>query len=144
MSMHLCLSQVSGNNLDWLQPQQAGLRMLSLDIWQQEYMKVNFQVAGPLCGSEVLSDCMQKSHSAKVQFRAPLQTAQHIRLDSLEMFRSSSCLQGLCHLTSLTRLEISAVNPRGYHPLSAVAGLTTLQCLCLPPPHDPSLLSTLR
>lgn len=56
-----------------------------------------------------------------------------------------SCLQGLTHLTKLTRLDINmyeAFIDCIY--LSVIAELTTLQHLCIPPPYDLSHLSSLR
>ena len=70
MKVHSWLSQVSGNNLDWLQPQQAGLRMLSVDILQRDHMEVDYKVAGTCCNSKALSVCMHQLHGAEVHFSA--------------------------------------------------------------------------
>lgn len=70
MQVHFWLSQVSGNNLDWLEPQQAGLRMLSLDMLQRDHMEVNYKVAGICYAFEALPGCMHTLYSAEMHFSA--------------------------------------------------------------------------
>ena len=130
-------SQVPEDNLDGLQPQQAGLSRLSLNILDhyQEFV----DAAPPCANFKVLLDRMHAEQKATV---CRLHSTHGSKIP--EALMSPSCLQGLAHLTNLTRLTIRTSDVIGCQPLSVIAGLTSLRCMRLPSPPDPLPLSSLR
>lgn len=129
-------SQVSEDNLDGLQAQQAGLLRLSLNILERHQ---DLDAAAPCANFKVLLGCMHAEQKATV-CRLRSTCGSNIP----EALMSPSCLQGLGHLTNLTRLTIRTSDVIGCQPLSVIAGLTSLRCMRLPSPPDPSPLSALR
>ena len=124
------LSQLLDANLDYLQPQLAGLDTLSLDV--QAYEPIDYKVCS--------ADEITLNWSAMLTSFAPLSmTAPH--------YNEATPLQGFFHLTNLTRLTVSCLCSMDDPLLTAVAELTSLRALRLPQLDDwpmPSPLSTLR
>ena len=131
------LPQVAESTLDFLQPNLAGLHALFLGL---NCDGCDYQV----------TECWLSLRGIKIY---PISTrllhisAPHITRVRTWVLRSMPCLQGLRHLTQLTRLKITDHMSQAW-PLSGgtnvIASLTRLQCLHIPALRDPSPLAALR
>jgi hypothetical protein len=139
-SAQACPSKVLEHDVDFLQTH-TGLETLSLGMLTVDQWGFDFEVA--LARTDHVMHCRNASTVSLITLSyAVSRTICSIPSDDPRA--RPSCLQGLTHLTKLTRLDIGMNETIHPYPLSVVARLTTLQVLCIPPPRDPSHLSALK